>query len=333
MAAVLYGLAAFSQSASFIFYDAMLPGITTRKNIDFVSSLGYAAGYLGGGLVFAVNIWMYLQPTVFGLSDQNAAIKASFVVVAVWWCLFAMPLILLGRSTKGATPEASRSIATNVRQGISEFSQTIRHAKRLKTLFVFLLAFLLYNDGVSTTIKMAVDYGLAIGFGTKHLIIALLVVQFVGVPATYGYGKLFSHFSPKTGIYAAIGVYLLALLWGAFMDSTWEFYGLAALIGLVQGGIQSLSRSYYARLIPAEKESEFFGLYNLLGRFSGIFGPLAMGALGLATGQSRWTLAAIAVFFLLGGVLLLRVKESRGAEELLAAGEHPVHGPDRQTSG
>jgi UMF1 family MFS transporter len=150
-------------------------------------------------------------------------------------------------------------------------------------------------------------------------------VQFVGVPATYGYGKLFSNFSPKTGIYAAIGLYLLALLWGAFMNRPWEFYGLAVMIGLVQGGIQSLSRSYYSRLIPAKKESQFFGLYNLLGRFSGIFGPLAMGGLGLATGESRWTLAAIAVVFVLGGALLVGVDESKAAAEMQALGEHPVH--------
>lgn len=181
-------------------------------------------------------------------------------------------------------------------------------------LFLFLLAFLLYNDGVSTTIKMAVDYGLAIGFDSRDLMIALLLVQFVGVPATYVYGKLFSHFSPKSGIYTAIAIYLLAITWGGFMDSVWEFYGLAILIGLVQGGIQSLSRSFYSRRIPDEREAEFFGLYSLLGRFSGIFGPLAMGAVGLLTGQSRWTLLAIAVFFLAGGALLLTVKETRAAE-------------------
>jgi UMF1 family MFS transporter len=260
-------------------------------------------------------------------------VKASFVMVGLWWAVFTIPLLVWGRSSvpDSADPEARvprKPIAENLKAGLREVGRTARRVKHFKTVFLFLLAFLLYNDGVSTTIRMAVDYGLAIGFGSEHLILALLVVQFVGVPATYAYGKLFSRFSPKTGIYVAIGIYLLALLWGVFMDQIWEFYGLAMLIGLVQGGIQSLSRSFYARLIPAQKESEFFGLYNLLGRFSGIVGPLAMGLLGLATGQSRWTLASVAVFFLLGGTILIRVQEARAVEELHAAGERPVHDPD-----
>lgn len=326
LAAALYALAAFAQSASFIFYDALLPSITKRENVDYVSALGYALGYLGGGVLFALNIWMYLQPSFFGLADQVAAVKASFVIVAVWWVLFALPLAFVQTNKPAGEPTQERKpIATSVKEGLREFAGTVRHAKSYKTLFLFLGAFLLYNDGVSTTIKMAVDYGMAIGFSTKDLIVALLLVQFVGVPATFAYGTLFSYFSPKSGIYAAIVVYLLAITWGTLMDSGWEFYGLAVLIGLVQGGIQSLSRSFYSRLIPAGKESEFYGLYNVLGRFSGIFGPLIMGALGLATGESRWTLAGIAVFFLAGGLLLLAVKEENAVEELRALGEHPVH--------
>ncbi len=326
LAAALYALAAFAQSASFIFYDALLPSITKRQNVDYVSALGYAFGYLGGGVVFAVNVWMYLQPAFFGLADQVAAVKASFIMVAAWWVLFALPLAFVETKRQAEeTATEKKPISTSVKEGLREFAGTVRHVKHYKTLFLFLAAFLLYNDGVSTTIKMAVDYGMAIGFATQDLIIALLLVQFVGVPATFAYGKLFSYFSPKSGIYTAIAVYLLAVVWGAWMDSSWEFYGLAVLIGLVQGGIQSLSRSFYARLIPAQKEAEFFGLYNLLGRFSGIVGPLLMGALGLATGESRWTLAGIAVFFVAGGALLLAVQEEKAVEELHARGERPVH--------
>lgn len=326
LAAAFYALAAFAQSASFVFYDAILPSITKRQNIDYVSALGYALGYLGGGLVFALNVWMYLQPSLFGLEDEAAAVKASFVIVGVWWVVFALPLAFVKTKTNAAKIESRKTAWTaSVKDGLREIGRTARRAKQYKTLLLFWAAFLLYNDGVSTTIKMAIDYGLAIGFERKDLIIALLLVQFVGVPATYGYGKLFSCFSPKLGIYTAIGIYLLAIAWGAFMGSSWEFYGLAFLIGLVQGGIQSLSRSYYARLIPAEKEAEFYGLYNLLGRFSGIVGPLAMGAIGLATGESRWSLAGIALFFVAGAVLLLGVKEEKAVEELRARGERPVH--------
>lgn len=326
LAAALYALAAFCQSASYIFYDALLPSITKRRNIDFVSALGYAVGYLGGGIVFALNIWMYLQPSLFGLRDQPEAVKASFVVAGLWWALFAVPLIIsTKRSDQSRKGTARAPVLQSVKQGLQQVGRTARDAKQFKMLFLFLLAFLIYNDGVSTTMKMAVDFGLAIGFESDDLILALLLVQFVGVPATYAYGKIFSHFSPKSGIYVAIAVYLLSISWGAVMDSAWEFYGLAVLIGLVQGGIQSLSRSYYARLIPANKEAEFFGLYNLLGRFGGILGPLMMGAIGLLTGESRWTLAAIAFFFIVGGLLLLRVNEHKAADELRAMGEQPVH--------
>jgi UMF1 family MFS transporter len=173
IAASVYAAAALCQSASFIFYDALLPGITTRRNVDFVSALSYAAGYLGGGLVFAVNIWMYLQPDLFGLKGGIAAIRASFVVVALWWGLFALPLIVCGRSTRTDADEPRGPLAANAKAGLSEFRQTLRLAKQRKTVFLFLAAFLLYNDGVSTTIRMAVDYGLAIGFGSEHLMIAL----------------------------------------------------------------------------------------------------------------------------------------------------------------
>ncbi len=326
LAAAIYALAAFAQSASLIFYDSILPAITKRQNIDLVSALGYALGYLGGGIVFAINISMYLWPAMFGLSSEVAAVKISFVIVGIWWIVFALPLIYQNRKhAKAKSPQPHTAFKARVQQGLKQIAQTAKHAKQLKTLLLFLIAFLFYNDGISTTMKMAIDYGMAIGFQSSDLMVALLIVQFVGVPATYGYGKIFSYFSAKSGIYSGIAIYLVVVAWGFFMQQTWEFYGLAVLIGIAQGGTQSLSRSLYARLIPAEREAEFFGLFNLLGRFSGIFGPVTMGAIGLMTGDSRWSLLGIATFFAIGAVLLWRVDEENAERELEAVGERPVH--------
>lgn len=301
-AALLYALATLGFGGAISFYDSMLPLVSTRENVDRVSSLGYAFGYLGGGLLFLVNVLMYQKPEWFGLADGAAAIQTSFLSVGVWWIVFSIPLLLWVREPRPATRPP---LGTTIRQGWKEFIATCAHLRKLKPVLFFLLAFFLYNDGVGTTIKMAVDYGVSIGLPAGHLIAALLLVQFVGFPCAYLFARWSHRFHPRQGIYFSILIYCVTVTWAARMQEVWEFFVLAFLIGTVQGGIQALSRSYFSRLIPAEKSGEFYGFYNLLGKFSGLIGPLLMGLSGVVTGSSRAGILSLLLLFV-GGALVLR---------------------------
>ncbi len=305
-----YVLATIGFSGSIIFYDALMVDITPRQHLDFVSGLGYTCGYLGGGLLFALNVVMTLNPGWFGLADASEAVRWSFLMVAAWWGLFSIPLFLFVKEPRPA--EVTLKPLATLRRAIRQLSGTFREVRRLRAVFLFLLSYWLYIDGVDTIIKMAVDYGMALGFDSNSLIIALLITQFVGFPAAIAFGILGERLGAKTGIYIAITVYLFVVVWASRMESEWEFYAMAITIGLVQGGIQSLSRSFYARIIPADKAGEFFGFYNMLGRFAAIFGPFLMGWVSLATGSPRLSILAIAGLFVLGLALLFFVDEQKG---------------------
>jgi UMF1 family MFS transporter len=295
------------------FYDALLPSVAKEKEVDFVSGLGFAMGYLGGGLLFAVNVWMVQAPVFFGLSSEAAAVKLSFVSVGIWWALFSLPLLFFVKERKPAHPQKGLKVAL---LGYRRLLGTLKKITRLKGLLLFLIAYWLYIDGVDTIIRMAVDYGMAIGFDSKSLILALLIVQFVGFPATLLFGKLAQVWETKKAILLAIGIYLFIVLWASVMEKTYEFYLLALMIALVQGGIQALSRSYYARMIPAGYAAEFFGFYNFLGKFAAILGPLLIAVVGLFTQSSRAGIASVSLFFILGAILLLMVDEKRAAREV-----------------
>jgi UMF1 family MFS transporter len=248
---------------------------------------------------------MTLWPTRFGLAGANQAVRLSFLLTAVWWAVFSIPLFLAVRE-RGAA--AGSSLVAAIRGGLSQLAATLREIRVLRMVVLFLLAYWLYIDGVDTIIRMAVDYGMALGFGRNGLILALLITQFVGFPAAIAFGRIGARLGAKTGILIGIGVYVLVTVWAFFMDSVWEFYALAITIGLVQGGVQALSRSFYARLIPPEKSAEFFGFYNMLGKFAAVIGPVLMGWVGVATGNPRLAILSIVVLFLGGGTLLLFVK-------------------------
>jgi len=305
-AILIYGTAAVAFAACLCFYDSLLPGVATPATVDRVSALGFALGYIGGGLLFAVNVWMFQDPVRFGLTGPIAAVKGSFGTVGFWWILFTIPLLLWVYEAPAAVPGP---IGSHIRSGVRELGHTIRHLRELKALLLFLIAFFLYNDAVGTTMKMAVDYGVAIGFAPGQLIIALLMVQFIAFPSTLLFGKFAHHFHAKTSIYACIVVYILALLWASRMRESWEFFVLAAMVGSVQGGIQAISRSYFTRLIPAKKAGEFFGFYNLVGKFSGLAGPAVVGMVGYWTGEPRLGILSIIFFFVAGALMLTRVKE------------------------
>ncbi len=309
LALALYALAVIGFSSGNVFYDALLLEVAEESELDRVSSIGYALGYLGGGILFAVNVWMTLDPALFGLADTVAAVKTSFLMVAAWWALFTLPVMLFVPEPVTA---AAAGWLTSIREGVQQLRHTFSRLKLLRQAGLFLVAYWLYIDGVDTIVRMAVDYGLTLGFDANGLIVALLITQFVGFPAAILFGQLGERLGPRQGIYIAIGVYLVIILWAYQMDQVWEFYLLAVAIGLVQGGIQALSRSFYARLIPRDKPAEFFGFYNMLGKFAAVLGPLMMGLVSVVTGSPRLSILSVALLFVAGALLLKQVDETAG---------------------
>lgn len=302
-ALVCYVLATIGFSGSISFYDSLIVFVTTPERLDVVSALGYALGYLGGGLLFALNVWMVLDPQQFGLADAAAAVRLSFFLVAAWWLIFTLPLALWVHEPDGRGGSALLA----VRNGLRQLRNTFHEIRQLRTVFMFLLAYWCYIDGVDTIVRMAVDYGMSLGFDSNSLIVALLITQFIGFPAAIGFGHLGKRIGARRGIYLAIGAYVLIVIWASQMGSQVEFYGLAIAIGLVQGGIQSLSRSFYARLIPHDKSAEFFGFYNMLGKFAAVLGPVMVGWVGAVSGNPRLGILTLLLLFFVGALLLSRV--------------------------
>lgn len=319
LAALCYVLAVLGFSGGNLFYDSLLVFVARPAQWDRVSALGFALGYLGGGILFAFNVLMVLNPGWFGLADAAAAVRISFLTVAVWWALFSIPVLIGVHEARSPTPTRLRHA---LRDGFGQLRRTLREIGRLPQTFLFLLAYWLYIDGVDTIVRMAVDYGLSLGFPSNSLITALLITQFVGFPAALAFGRIGERIGARRGILLALGVYILVTAWGAFMDRVWEFYLLAAVIGLVQGGVQSLSRSLYARLIPPHRSAEFFGFYNMLGKFAAVLGPALMGWVGVLSGSPRIGILSVLVLFLLGAFLLTRVDLERGMRD---AGAPPAN--------
>ena len=309
MAVLFYVIATIGFASGNVFYDALLPGLASEERVDAVSSLGFGLGYLGGGLLFLVNVFMYLKPELFGIPDGATAIKLSFLSVAVWWAVFTIPLILFVPE-----PKNYENIDFNnaIRMGWVQLVQTFKEIRNMKVVGTFLLAYWFYIDGVDTIIRMAVDYGMSLNFPGESLIIALLIVQFVAFPAALIYGWLASKIGAKTGIMVGIIAYSFITLLGYFMTEAWHFYVLAILIGLFMGGIQALSRSLYTRIIPPDKSAEFFGFYNMLGKFAAIIGPALMGTIALVTGSARLSILSILLLFILGAFFLNKVDIKEG---------------------
>ncbi len=315
LAVLYYIIATVGFSGSLIFYDSLLPAVASEKKVDFVSSLGYGLGYIGGGLLFLLNVLMYLKPQMFGFADEVAAVKASFVSVGIWWALFTIPLLLFVKEPQNAQKSDARKA---IKEGFVQLKHTFKAIKDLKVVGIFLLAYWFYIDGVDTIIRMAVDYGTAIGFPASSLIVALLITQFVAFPSAIAYNLLGKRWGVKKALLVAIGAYGFIAILGYFMTETWHFYALAVMIGLFQGGIQALSRSYYTRLIPTEFSAEFFGFYNMLGKFAAIIGPVLIGVVTITTGSNRLGILSIIILFIIGGVLLSKVDEKESAEALKA---------------
>ena len=301
-ATLLYLAASFGFWGGIVFNDSLLLHVAEPDEYDLVSGYGYALGYLGGGLLFAVNVLMTVKPHLFGLADAAEAVRVSFVMVGAWWFVFALPCVLTVRERQSAP---GMPAAEAVRQGLRELARTLRELRRYRAIVLFLAAYWLYIDGVNTVIKMAVDYGLSLGFDSSNLVAALLLTQFVAFPAALAFGWLGRRIGPRRGIFLALSVYVAATCYAYFIEGVRDFFVLAVVVGLVQGGIQSLSRSYFGRLVPEGKSSEFFGFYNMMGKFAAVLGPLLTGIVARVTGDPRLSILSIVVLFIAGGALLI----------------------------
>jgi UMF1 family MFS transporter len=310
MASMFYVAASLGFWGGNQFYDSLITDVAEERDYDLVSGYGYALGYLGGGVLFLVNVLMVTQPAMFGIADAGEAVRLSFLTVGVWWVVFTLPVLFWVKENRA--PDAL-PFGAAIRAGGKELLSTLRHLRGDKTLLWFLLAYWFYIDGVNTIIKMAVDYGLSLGLEQSALITALLLVQFIGFPAALLFGWLGKKIGPRTGIFIGIGVYTATAMYAYFLDTETEFFILAAVIGLVQGGVQSLSRSLFGRLVPPGKSGEFFGFYNLMGKAAAILGPILTGVVALTTGDSRLAIVSISVLFVIGAIFLSRVKVGRAA--------------------
>jgi len=327
----LYVMGVIGFSGGNIFYDSLLPGVAGEKKLDSVSSFGFALGYLGGGLLFLINVLMTLMPAKFGLPDAAAAVRFSFLTVALWWGLFTLFTLFWVPEPVGTGEAKGPGV---IAEGLRRFIRTLGQLRQMKTVLLFLIAYWFYIDGVDTIIRMAVDYGMSLGFASNDLIVALLIVQFVGFPFALLFGWLGQNWGVKKSIYLTLFIYIGVTLYATFLTRKIEFYLLAVAIATVQGGVQALSRSWYARMIPEKRAAEFYGFYNMLGKFAAIIGPALMGVVGLtarrllmppsptemqmqAVGQlaTRWSMASVVVLFAIGMVLLYFVDEEKGKKE------------------
>ena len=306
-----------------VFYESLLPHIARPWEVDRVSAGGYAVGYAGGGLLLAAQFAAITFPASFGLADSAGAFRAAFASVALWWALFTLPLLFWVR-------EPGPRLAANEAAGMGaipaawrRLRDLFRDIRRYRDLFLFLLAFWCYNDGISTIIKMAAIYGAEIGIGQTDLIGALLLVQFLGIPCTFVFGAIAARMGPKNGIYICLWVYTGISVFGYFMTEAWQFWVLAAAVAMVQGGSQALSRSLFTSMVPAEKSAQFFGFYGISGKFGNIIGPFLFATVSHLAGASRLSILSLIVFFLGGMFLLSRVDVQAGRSVAEHDGQRP----------
>ena len=313
-AIALYVIGIIGFSGANVFYDAMLVLVSPPDRRHRDSAFGFALGYLGGGLLFLVNVIMTIKPALFGLADAAEAVKWSFLSVGVWWAVFSIPLLL---NVKEADQSAEQALSARdkppftvlVRGAFASLLTTIKSIRQHRNVWLFLLAYWLYIDGVATIIRMAVDYGLSIGLPANSLITALLMVQFIGFPATIFFGRLAERIGARRGLWIALWVYVVATGYAVFMTSSTEFYVLAVALGLVQGATQSLSRSLFSNLIPQEKSGEYFGFMNMMGKAAAVVGPVLVGVVAYLTKDPRIGLLSILILFFAGMWMLRLVEE------------------------
>ena len=313
-ALVIFVIGNVGVAGSIVFYESLLPHLVSGDDLDRVSTAGYAMGYIGGGMLLAVNIVMMARPEWFWLPDRDTAVRASLASVAVWWVVFSIPLfrrvpeppvrLQAGEPAAGGLVAAARGLL-----------HTIRELGRHRQALLLLVAFLLYNDGIQTIIRMATIYGTEIGLDDNAMIGALLVTQFIGVPFAFLFGALASRIGAKRAVFGGLAVYAVITVLGYFMKTSTQFFALAVMVGMVQGGTQALSRSLFASMIPKEKSSEFFAFFGVFERYAGVLGPALFAWVVAHSGSSRNAILSVLLFFVLGAALLtfVDVEEGRAA--------------------
>jgi UMF1 family MFS transporter len=320
LASTLFTAALIGVAGAFVFYEALLPHIARPAEIDRVSTAGYALGYVGGGILLALNLAWIQKPEWFGLpsgpglSGPAATLPArlAFLSVAVWWVVFSLPLFRRVPEPPRRLESDERLGESPVRAALVRLGETFRALRGYRQAFLMLLAFLIYNDGIQTIIKMATAYGTELGIGQSALIGAILLVQFVGIPCTFLFGLVAGRIGAKRALFLGLLLYTAISILGYYMKTAAEFYALAGLVGLVQGGTQALSRSLFASMVPPHKSGEFFGFWSVFEKFAGIFGPLIFAATIAATGSSRNAILSVIAFFAVGAAILAFVNVEEG---------------------
>lgn len=302
---ILYIISAIGYSGANIFYDAFLVDVTTEERMDKVSSNGFAWGYIGSTIPFILCMAMIMMAQGGKLPlTVTAATQIAFVVNTIWWFVFTIPMLKNVKQLYGIEREANP-----VKKSLIRIGETFLNIRKHKKVFLFLLAYFFYIDGVDTIIKMSTSYGSDLGISSNTLLIVLLVTQFVAFPFAIIYGKLAERFKGKTMIYVGIIVYIIICIYAFFLKTSLDFWILAMMVGTSQGGIQALSRSYFGKIIPKENSNEFFGFYNIFGKFAAIMGPALMAIVTQLTGQSKYGVFSIVILFIVGGIILTRVPE------------------------
>jgi UMF1 family MFS transporter len=328
-AAVLFGFANIGVNGSFVFYDALLPHVAEREEIDRVSTAGYAVGYLGGGLMLAVCLLVIQNPAWLGIGPEASPTEASlptrlgFVGVALWWAGFSIPLFRRVPEPRVRMLSEEERALGMVRAGFARLRVTVHELRRYRNAFLLLVAFLIYNDGIQTIIRMATIYGEELGIDRGAMLGAVLMVQFVGIPCAVLFGRLAKWIGAKEAIFAGLAVYVGIAVLGYYMQTALHFIILAGLVGMVQGGTQALSRSLFASMIPRHASGEYFGLFAVFEKFAGIAGPAVFALMIAVSGSSRGGVLSVVVFFVIGAVLLALVRVGEGRAAARAAEVQP----------
>jgi UMF1 family MFS transporter len=312
LALALYGLGNVAVTSTLAFYNALLPGIARPGEVDRVSTAGFALGYLGGGLLFALNLWMMASPATFGLASSTHAFRVSAVMVAVWWVLFSIPLFRRVPEPAPRLDPGEPAGESASRVALRRLAATFRELRSHRDAAWLLLAFVVYNDGVNTVIRMGTTFADEIGLPKGPTMLAVLMIQFVGIPFAFAFGLLADRIGAKRSIYLALAVYTVLTVLAYGLGSIGQFFAFAFTVAMVMGGIQALSRSLFASLIPQHKAGEMFGFFGIFDRFGGAIGSAIFGTMLALTGSSRPAIVSLVVLFLLGAFFLSRVNVDRG---------------------
>ena len=315
LASVLFVFANIGMQGSYVFYESLLPHVAKEDEMDRVSTAAYAIGYIGGGILLALNLAWISKPALFGLPGGTFPARLAFLSVAIWWLLFSIPILRIVKEPPVKLEADEQRGMNPVKVAFQRLAETFQALRGYKQAFLMLIAYLIYSDGIGTITRMAATYGTELGIPQSSLITAILLVQFVGIPFTFAFGMLAGRIGTKASIFLGLMVYAIISIFGFFMQTATHFYILALLVGTVQGGTQALSRSLFASIIPAYKSGEFFGFFSVFSRFAGILGSLLFYFIIKQTGTMRPAILAVILFFIVGAFLLYFVNVGEGQQK------------------